>query len=151
MRKLNTLLIATAFVVGMGFNTFVMSNTPSKIAVVDVNKVVSSSSQIMALKKEQDLKTEELQKWVTRARADVERQKTKESKEKLAKKYDADLVKKQEALQKNYTDKLKSIDKDISGVIAKEAQEKGYDIVISKGVVLYGGEDITTRISKLIK
>ncbi len=85
------------------------------------------------------------------ARADVEKQKTQEGKEKLAKKYDSDFQKKQQAIQKDYTDKLQSIDKDISGVIAKTAKDKGYDVVLAKGVVLYGGEDITNAISKLIK
>lgn len=151
MKKINTLLITGAFILGLGFNTFAMSDVPSKIAVVDVNRVVSNSSQVMALKKEQNLKNEELQKWLNTARADVEKQKTQEGKEKLAKKYDSDFQKKQQAIQKDYTDKLQSIDKDISGVIAKTAKDKGYDVVLAKGVVLYGGEDITNTISKLIK
>lgn len=151
MKKINTLLITGAFILGLGFNTFAMSDVPSKIAVVDVNRVVSNSSQVMALKKEQNLKNEELQKWLNTARADVEKQKTQEGKEKLAKKYDSDFQKKQQAIQKDYTDKLQSIDKDISGVVAKTAKDKGYDVVLAKGVVLYGGEDITNAISKLIK
>jgi len=151
MKKINTLLITGAFILGLGFNTFAMSDVPSKIAVVDVNRVVSNSSQVMALKKEQNLKNEELQKWLNTARADVEKQKTQEGKEKLAKKYDSDFQKKLQAIQKDYTDKLQSIDKDISGVIAKTAKDKGYDVVLAKGVVLYGGEDITNAISKLIK
>lgn len=151
MKKINTLVIVGAFVLGLGFNTFAMSDVPSKIAVVDVNRVVSNSSQVMALKKEQNLKNEELQKWLTTAKADVEKQKTQEGKEKLIKKYDSDFQKKQQSIQKDYTDKLQSIDKNISGVIAKTAKDKGYDVVLAKGVVLYGGEDITNTISKLIK
>lgn len=145
------LLITGAFILGLGFNNFAMSDVPSKIAVVDVNRVVSNSSQVMALKKEQNLKNEELQKWLTTAKADVEKQKTQEGKEKLIKKYDSDFQKKQQAIQKDYTDKLQAIDKDISGVIAKTAKDKGYDVVLAKGVVLYGGDDITNTISKLIK
>lgn len=145
------LLITGAFILGLGFNNFAMSDVPSKIAVVDVNRVVSNSSQVMALKKEQNLKNEELHKWLTTAKADVEKQKTQEGKEKLIKKYDSDFQKKQQAIQKDYTDKLQAIDKDISGVIAKTAKDKGYDVVLAKGVVLYGGEDITNTISKLIK
>lgn len=145
------LLITGAFILGLGFNNFAMSDVPSKIAVVDVNRVVSNSSQVMALKKEQNLKNEELQKWLTTAKADVEKQKTQEGKEKLIKKYDSDFQKKQQAIQKDYTDKLQLIDKDISGVIAKTAKDKGYNVVLAKGVVLYGGDDITNTISKLIK
>lgn len=149
--KKSIILSILAFVVGFGINNFAMSDVPSKIAVVDVNKVVSQSSQVMALKKEQGRKMDELQKWVTTARADVEKQKTQESKDKLVKKYDEEFVKKQQSIQKDYTTKLQAIDKDISEVIAKEAKSKGYDVVLSKNVVLYGGEDITNTISKLIK
>jgi len=151
MKKINTLLIAGAFILGLGVNNFAMSDVPSKIAVVDVNKVVSQSSQVMALKKEQNLKHEELQKWLVIARTDVEKQKTQEGKEKLVKKYDSEFAKKQQAIQNSYTDKLQAIDKDISGIVTKTAKEKGYDIVLAKGVVLYGGDDITNTISKLIK
>ena len=105
----------------------------------------------MALKKEQNLKKEELQQWLSIAKADVEKQKTQEGKDKLVKKYDSEFQKKQQSIQKAYTEKLQVIDKDISEVIAKTAKDKGYDIVLAKGVVLYGGEDITNTISKLIK
>ncbi len=152
MKKyLNIGLIAAAFALGLGLNNLAISNVPSKIAVADVNKIVSQSSQVMALKKEQQLKMEELQKWLVNARKDVEKQSTKEGKEKLVKKYDADFQKKQQAIQKNYTAKLQSIDKEISAVIAQEAKTKGYDIVIAKNVVLYGGDDITQSIAKLVK
>ena len=152
MKKyLNIGLIAAAFALGLGLNNLAISNVPSKIAVADVNKIVSQSSQVMALKKEQQLKMEELQKWLVNARKDVEKQSTKEGKEKLVKKYDGEFQKKQQAIQKNYTVKLQSIDKEISAVIAKEAKAKGYDIVIAKNVVLYGGDDITQSIAKLVK
>lgn len=152
MKKyLNILAIIAAFSVGLGFNNLAMSDVPSKIAVVDVNKVVSNSSQVMSLKKEQQLKTEELQKWIKTAQVDVEKQSSKEGKQKLATKYDSELKKKQAAIQKSYTDKLQVIDKNISKLIADEAKAKGYDIVLAKGVVLYGGIDITQSISKLVK
>lgn len=149
--KLNIIAIITAFVVGIGFNNFAMSNVPSKIAVVDVNKVVGQSPSVMALRKEQNLKIEELQKWIKTAQADVTKQSTEEGKIKLAKKYDEELAKKQNAMQKTYTEKLQVIDKSISKVIADEAKAKGYDIVLAKGVVLYGGDDITNTVAKIIK
>jgi len=151
MKKINTLLIAGAFILGLGVNNFAMSNVPSKIAVVDVNKVVGQSPSVMALRKEQNLKTEELQKWIKTAQADVTKQSTEEGKKKLAKKYDEELTKKQNAIQKTYTEKLQVIDKSISKVIADEAKVKGYDIVLAKGVVLYGGDDITSAVAKIVK
>ena len=43
-----------AFAAGAVFSNFAMSDVPSKIAVVDVQQVVNSSSQVQALKKEQE-------------------------------------------------------------------------------------------------
>ena len=151
MNKKTLFIIAIAFCLGLTMNNWAISNVPSKIAVVDINAVVSQSSQVMALKKEQTLKVEELQKWLQVVRSDVEKQKTQEVKDKLTKKYDAEFVKKQQALQKDYTEKLQKIDKDITEVIAKEANTQGYDVVLAKNVVLYGGDNITGKIAKLVK
>ena len=147
----NIISIALAFALGMGFNTFSISAAPSNIAVVDLNAVVGQSAQVLTLKKEQALKMDELQKWLVNARSDVEKQKTQEGKEKLAQKYDAEFIKKQTAIQKDYTARLQVIDKNISDVITKEAKKNGYEIVLAKGVVLYGGHDITNTISKQVK
>ena len=147
----NIILIALAFALGTGFNTFSISAAPYNIAVVDLNAVVGQSAQVLTLKKEQALKMDDLQKWLVTARADVEKQKTQEGKEKLAQKYDAEFIKKQTAIQKDYTARLQVIDKNISDVITKEAKKNGYEIVLAKGVVLYGGHDITNTISKQVK
>ena len=56
---------AASFVVGFAVNNFAVSDTmPSKIAVVDVNTVVAKSSEVKALKKEQETKMKELQTWL---------------------------------------------------------------------------------------
>ena len=95
-KQITTLTIAaTAFIMGLGINNFAMSDVPSnyKVAVVDVNAVVQKSAQVQALKKEQQEKMQELQKWLETVRADVQKQSTKEGKEKLVKKYDAEFAK----------------------------------------------------------
>ena len=133
--------------------TSLCSDIPAnyKVAVVDVNAVVSKSAQVQALKKEQQTKLQELQKWLNNARTDVAKQSTDENKQKLAKKYDAEFAKKQEAIKKNYATKLQAIDKSITATIATEAKAKNYNLVLSKGMVLYGGDDITASISKVVK
>lgn len=153
MKKQNALLLAVAmFAVGFGLNSVAMSNvTTGKIAVVDVNQVVLKSSQVQALKKEQANKTAELQKWLKTVRADIEKQGTLQDKEKMAKKYDEEFAKKKEAIAKNYKTKLQAIDKNITGAIQNTAKAQGYDIVLSKSSVLYGGDDITAAISKAVK
>ena len=54
-------------------------------------------------------------------------------------------------MDKEYASKLKSIEDSISKVIAEQAKAKGYDMVITKGIVLYGGNDITNDIIKAVK
>jgi len=151
LKTTSLIVLVLGLGLSLGFNNFAMASEVKKIAVVDVNKIVASSNQVKALKEEQEKKMQDLQKWLTTVREDVAKQKTKEGKEKLIAKYDETFAKKQEAIKKNYAEKLMAIDRNISGVIAKEAQAQGYDMVLSKGIVLYGGDDITSEIEKHIK
>ena len=123
----------------------------SKVAVVDVNAVVTNSSQVKALKAEQQQKMKELETWLKTVKADVEKQKTKEGKEKLVKKYDADFAKKQQVIKDNYKKKLQEIDTNITRKIETQAKLKGYTVVLSKNSVLYGGDDITADIINAVK
>ena len=143
------LLVSAMLVMTLGFSSAAFADT--KVAVVDIQAVVNKSAQVQALKKEQQTKMQELEKWLQTVRADVEKQQTKEGKEKLIKKYDADFAKKQEAIKKDYATKLQKIDRDITTVINKEAKAKGYTMVFAKGTVLFGGDDITNDIIKLVK
>lgn len=122
-----------------------------KIAVVNVPKIVEASSQVQALKREQQSKMQEIQKWLDTVRADVQKQSTKENREKLIKKYDVEFTKKQDLINKSYATKLQAIDKSITETITKEAKTLGYNMVIAKSVVLYGGKDITSEIMKKVK
>ena len=143
------LLVTTLLLATMGITNAAMADT--KIAVVDVPAVVNKSAQVQALKKEQQTKMQELEKWLTTARSDVEKQKTQEGKEKLLKKYNTEFEKKKADIAKNYQTKLQEIDKSITATIASQAKLKGYDMVITKGTVLYGGDDITADIQKVVK
>ena len=147
MKKLlvTTLLLATFCVANAA-----MAET--KIAVVDVQAVVASSSQVQALKKEQQTKLQELDKWLKTVKADVDKQKTQEGKEKLIKKYDGEFLKKQNDIKSNYAKKLQAIDVNITQAIANEAKAKGYNLVLSKqGQVLYSSDDLTANIQKAVK
>ena len=136
----------------LGSSNFAMSNMPSqKIAVVDVPAIVTKSAQVKALKDEQAKKAQDLAKWLETVNADVKKQSTEASKQKLLKKYNEELAKKKEANTKEYTKKLAAIDASISSTIAAQAKAKGYDIVLAKSTVLYGGDDITAEIAKIVK
>ena len=153
MKKQGVLLLAaTMFVLGFGINNMAMSGVGGpKIGVVDVNQIVAKSAQVQALKKEQIKKTEDLQKWLKTVRTDIDKQQTLEAKQKLAQKYDTELATKKEAIAKSYQTKLQAIDKSITATIEAQAKAQGYDIVLAKTSVLYGGQDITAAIAKVVK
>ena len=144
------IILSTLILAGITFG-MASAFAEQRIAVIDVQAVVTKSAQVQALKKDQQTKMQDLEKWLKTVRADVDKQQTKEGKEKLIKKYDAEFAKKREAIAKNYQTKLKEIDKSITDTIAATAKAKGYDMVITKGVVVYGGEDITADVQKVVK
>ncbi|MBR2068524.1 MAG: OmpH family outer membrane protein [Candidatus Gastranaerophilales bacterium] len=122
-----------------------------KIAVVDVQAVVNKSAQVAELKKEQKAKMADLEKWLETVRADVNKQQTAEGKEKLLKKYNSEFAKKKETIAKEYKTKLSAIDKSITETITSKAKSLGYDMVISKSMVIMGGDDITAEVQKIVK
>lgn len=122
-----------------------------KVAVVDVQKVVNKSSQVQALKKEQAAKQKELAAFIKKAGEDIKNQPDAEKKKTVAQKYEKELKAKQESYAKAYKAKLVTIDKSISDTITQQAKTMGYDLVLTTGVVLYGGEDITDAIIKVVK
>ncbi len=142
---------ALTFVAGVTFGNFAMSDVPSKIAVVDVPQVVNSSAQVQALKKEQQAKTKEILAFVEKARKEVAATTDVKKKQALEEKYSKELNNKRVAMEKNYASKLSAIDTTISAKISEQAKAGGYDIVLAKGVVLYGGTDITESIKKAVK
>lgn len=139
------------FASGIAFSNFAMSDVPSKIAVVDVQEVVNSSPQVQALKKEQQAKMKEVVSFVEKARKEVAATTDVKKKQALEEKYNKELNTKKTAMDKNYADKLTAIDSSISKQIEAQAKAGGYDIVLAKGVVLYGGSDITDAVKKAVK
>ena len=145
MKKVLSLTLM-ALILGSG-----LAMAEQKIAVVDVQAVVSKSAQVQVLKKEQQAKMQDLEKWLKTAQADVEKQKTQEGKDKLLKKYNTEFAKKREAIAKDYALRLQAVDKSITDTISTTAKAKGYNMVISKGVVVFGGDDITADVQKVVK
>lgn len=141
----------SAFIIGMSVNNYAMSDVTNRIAVVDVQKVVASSAQVKALKADREAKLKDLATFVQTARTNVSKEKDANKKKALEAKYNKELNAKRTAIQKDYTNKLTNIDKSISATIAQKAKAANYSMVLAKGVVLYGGEDITAEIQKVVK
>ena len=151
-KKIKFLVVGlSTFVIGLTLGNFAMSDVPSKIAVVDVSSVVASSSQVKALKKEQENKTKEIVSFIEKARKDIAATTDVKKKQSLEDKYNKELASKKAAMDKNYAAKLTAIDNNISKQIEAQAKAAGYDIVLAKGAVLYGGSDITEAVKKAVK
>lgn len=145
-----------AFGIGLTLNNYAVSdvvNTPAnfKVAIVDVQKVVASSSQVKALKEDHKKQGQELAKFIETAKTTLDKETDAKKKKALEEKYNKEFKAKREAMAKNYEKKLLDIDKNITTVIDKNAKDNGYDLVLAKGTVLYGGTDITKEIAKAVK
>lgn len=151
MRKSLSLLVTAVAVAGCLTFGSVARAEEFTVAVVDVPQVVNASAQVQALKKDQQAKAEEIIKFVEKARKDVASITDATKKKAAEDKYNKELQSMKETMDKAYTEKLKAIDTSISQQIINSAKADGYSIVLSKGVVLYGGDDITSQILKVVK
>ena len=150
MKNGSKIIMTVALALAMTVGNSAMAAV-QKVAVVDVPAIVSSSKQVQALKDEQIKKAQELAKWLDTVKADVQKQSSEANKKKLLDKYNAELAKKKEANAKDYAKKLSAIDASISATITAKAKAKGYDLVLTKSNVLYGGDDLTAEIAKEVK
>ena len=141
-----TLVVLGGLVVGSCANAADFS-----VAVIDVPAVVNASAQVQALKKEQQAKAKEIVQFIEKARKDVASISDAKKKQAAEEKYNKELQAKKEKMDKDYAAKLKAIDESISAQISAKAKADGYNVVLSKGIVLYGGTDITAEVSKIIK
>ena len=146
-------LTVIAFMLGLCANNFAMSGVPAnyKVAVVDVSKVVSSSKQVATLKKEQQTKLEQIKKVYDTAQAQALKEKDVKKRNEIMKKAETAVIKLKTDNDKVYAKQLADIDKSISATIQAQSKKAGYDLVLAKGVVLYGGTDITSEVQKLVK
>ena len=151
MRKNLGLMAAVIAVAGyLSMGSAVMAKDFS-VAIVDVPQVVNASAQVQALKKDQQTKSEEIVKFVEKARKDVASITDANKKKAAEEKYNKELMAKKEKMDQDYAAKLKALDTSISQQINEKAKADGYDLVLSKGIVLFGGNDITSEIIKVVK
>jgi len=136
----------------MSINNIAFSDAVStRIAVVDVQKVVDASSKVQALKKSQQAKAKELTTFIEKARKDVASTTDVKKKKSLEEKYTKELNTKRIAMEKEYAQKLAETDADISNKISNVAKSNNYDIVLAKSIVLYGGADMTDAVKNAVK
>lgn len=122
-----------------------------KIAVVDLQQLVSNSSQVKQLKQEHSRKINELDKIIVNARGEIANEKDPAKILLIEDKYMKEFNTKKETLEKEYNNRLSSIEKNIKEEITKKAQKDGYEYIFAKSVVLHGGKDITNELIGIIK
>lgn len=144
--KKSLLFITALFLIGAS-----AAFADDKIAVVDLQQIVSNSSQVKALKQEHSKKMSELDKILVNARGEIGNETDQAKILMLEDKYMKEFSTKKEALEREYNNRLSSIEKNIKSEISKKAQKDGYDYVFAKSVVLFGGKDITSELLNSIK
>lgn len=154
MRKkiFGTLVIVTVFALGYSINNIAVSNTNSeyRVAVVDVQKIVSNSSEITTLKAEQEKQIQNLEKTINKAREEISKENNPDKIAQLEEKYRNEINKQKLALDTSYNSKLTAIDNKIKTAIVEKARSMNYNIVLPKNTVLFGGDDITEQVSSII-
>lgn len=118
-----------------------------KVAVVDLQRIVSNSLQVKQLKQEHSRKMEELNKIVVNARGEIANETDANKIVQLEEKYTKEFNTKKATLEKDYNSRLNAIEKNIKDEITRKAQKDNYDYVFAKSVLLYGGKDITNEIN----
>ena len=135
------------FIIMLGFFlTGGYAMAENSIAVVDLQKIVADSSQVKQLKQEHAKKMDELNKIVINARGEIANETDTDKILKIEEKYTNEFNTKKAMLDKDYNNRLASIEKNIKDEITKKAQKDNYDYVFAKSVLLYGGKDITNEI-----
>lgn len=121
------------------------------VASVDTQKVLAASAKVAALQKKEAANDKELYNFLETANKEIAKVSDVKKKEDLQNKYSKQLSDKKEKMAKEHVAQIKKIDEEISKVIADQAKAKGYDMVITKGVVLYSANDITEDVVKAVK
>ena len=139
--KKSMLVVLLGFFLAVGY-----AKAEDSIAVVDLQKIVSNSSQVKQLKQEHSKKMDELNKIIINARGEIANETDSNKIIKIEEKYTNEFNTKKSLLEKEYNNKLASIEKNIKEEIAQKAKRDNYDYVFAKSVVLFGGKDITDEI-----
>ncbi|CCY62392.1 outer membrane chaperone Skp (OmpH) [Clostridium sp. CAG:967] len=147
------LVVITAFAAGYSINNIAVSGTNPdyKVAIVDIQKIVSNSSEIKALKTDQEKQVQAMQATIDKARAEISKEKDPAKIAQLEEKYRNEINQQKLALDTSYNSKLTAIDNKIKTAVVEKARSMNYNIVLPKNTVLYGGDDITDQVSTIIK
>lgn len=150
---IGTLVVVSAFAIGYSVNNIAVSKSSPeyKIAVVDIAEVIANSSEIKAIKAEQEKQVLTMQSTIDKARTDISNEKDPVKIAQLEEKYRKQINEQKIALDTEYNKKLTAIDSKIKTAVVEKARSMNYNIVLPKNTVLFGGDDITEQVKSIMK
>ncbi len=153
-KQLLLTLICCSFAFGLGFginNVAFSDGVPLKVAYVNIPQILNASKALKAAQDTKIKQEKDMLNWFKTANADIDKQKTQSGKEALVKKYESQLDQKKKTIKNSYVKKVNEIDAQMNNAITQKSKAMGYDLVLKKDSVLFGGTDITKDIIPLIK
>ena len=140
-----------AFFAGYNLNDAALSKSEYKVAVVDVAEILSHSKEIQQLKIAQNKDNEELNTLISKAQNDLLNEPDRSKFLRKEEEYKKQIESKRSELEQEYNSKLAVINSDIKNTISTEAKKSNYNLVLPAGMVISGGNDITSNIVKNMK
>ena len=81
----------------------------------------------------------------------MNKEEDEKKREEMKNQFDLDLTAKKSEMNKSYGEKLMKINNDINAELIKIAKDKDYQLILTKDAVLYGGDDLTQDLIKVVK
>lgn len=139
------------FCVGYNLNDAALSVPRYKVAVVDVSEILSHSKEIQQLKIAQDKETEDLNNLISKAQNELLNEQDRSKLIQKENEYRKQIETKKTEIEKKYSSKLTVINDNIKNVISAEAKKNNYNLVLPAGMVISGGDDITSSVINKVK
>lgn len=144
MKKYIVLVVANILILASFFVWF-KAQMP-KIAVVNLQKIVSKADKVQELRVSYNQKQDELEKWLDNSQQEIRKEKNKEKKESLINQYQDIARQKENLIKGEYEKNLREIQQEISDAIDKTAAKNNCNLVLYKTSVSLGGLDITNEV-----
>ena len=138
--------LLTISVLNFAFMHYYLTANNSKIAVVNISKIVEKSEKVKELRDNNNKKLDELEKWIEESRVKIQKEKDKTKKEQLIDQYQDIARQKEDIIKQNYNAKLQEIDNEIAETIKNAAKKNKCDTILLSSAVMQGGLDITNEV-----
>lgn len=128
-----------------------LANKASRFAVVDVQRVVMASKDLVALNNERNTQIQSLRKMADEANEQINKEKKEDDKKKLSEKFLNQINAKKAEYDKEYAAALQASDQKLNGIINAVAEKEGLKVILNKSSVVNGGVDITAAVIEQVR